>query len=218
MKRLMLDARHPDLAQLRDAVAVFDPLNLAAKAAALQLVPENADRLVRLYGAVGVAATVAPSAGQPSMSANKLRSFLNEPPLSDSAFASGEDPFNNPFAEVLTFHGGSYVVFPGVDDDACFVFRHLAKAVLNPKDPLSKPAFAEEARAICAFVLILSDEIASRAGLDHQVETVTDARGPVYTPGPEEMQNIIESAGVPPEEVMSAAHKDLRDAMGRPDL
>ncbi len=136
--------------------------------------------------------------------------------MSDSAFASGEDPFNNPFAEVLTFHGGSYVVFPGVDDDACFVFRHLAKAAFNPKDPLSKPAFAEEARAICAFVLILSDEIASRAGLDRQVETVTDARGPVYTPGPEEMQSIIESAGVPPEEVMSAAHRDLRDAMAPP--
>ncbi len=73
--------------------------------------------------------------------------------MSDSAFASGEDPFNNPFAEVLTFHGGSYVVFPGVDDDACFVFRHLAKAVFNPKDTLSRLAFAEEARAICAFVL-----------------------------------------------------------------
>ena len=212
----MIDARHPDLAQLRDALAVFDPLDLAAKIAALQLVPENVDRLVRLYGAVGVAATIASSAGQPSISANKLRRFVNEPPLSDSAFATGEDPFNNPFAEVLTFHGGSYVVFPGVDDDACFVFRHLAKAVLNPKDPLSKPAFMEEVRAITAFVLILSDEIASRAGLDRQVEVVTNAQGPVYTPGPEEMQSIIKSAGVPPEEVMSAAHKDLRDAMAPP--
>lgn len=212
----MLGAKHPDLAQLRDAVAVFDPLDLAARAAALQLVPENVDRLVRLYGAVGIAATITPSADRPHISANKWRRFLNEPPLSDSAFASGEDPFNNPFAEVLTFHGGSYVVFPGVDDDACFVFRHLSKAVFNPRDPLPEPDFVEEARALCAFVLVLSDEIASRADLDRQVEAVTDARGPVYTLGPEKMQSIIESAGVPPQEVMSAAHKDLRDAMAPP--
>ncbi len=38
----------------------------------------------------------------------------------------------------------------------------------------------------------------------------------MYTPGPEEMQSIIESAGVPPQEVMSAAHRDLRDAMAPP--
>jgi len=136
--------------------------------------------------------------------------------LSDSAFASGEDPFNNPFAEVLTFHGGSYTVFPGVDDAACFVFHHLAKAVFKPMAPLSKPAFAEEARAICAFVLILSDEVARRAGLDRQVETITDVRGPVYTPAPERMQSIIEFAGVPPEEVMSAVRRDLRDAVAPP--
>src|SRR5215210_398765 len=150
----MLGAKHPDLAQLRATVAVFDPLDLAAKTAALQLMPENVDRLVRLYGAVGVAATITPSAGQPSISANKLRRFLNEPPLSDSVFASGEDPFNNPFAEALTFHGGSYVAFPGVDDDACFVFRHLTKAVFNPRDPLPEPDFVEEARALCSFILV----------------------------------------------------------------
>jgi hypothetical protein len=212
----MLGAKHPDLAQLRDAVAVFDSLDLVARAAALQLVPENVDRLVRLYGAVGVAATITPSADRPRMSANKWRRFLNEPPLSDSAFASGEDPLNNPFAEVLTFHGGSHVVFPGVDDDACFVFRHLSKAVSNPRDPLPEPDFVEAARALCAFALILSDEIASRADLDRQFDAVTDARGPVYTPGPEEIQSIIEPAWVPPQEVMSEAHKDLRDAMAPP--
>lgn len=173
----MFGTKHSELAQLRDAVAVFDPLDLAAKTAALQLVPENVDRLVRLYGAVGVAASLEPSADRPRITAGKWRKFLNEPPLSDSAFASGEDPFNNLFAEVLTFHGGSYVVFPGVDDDACFVFRHLAKAVFNPRDPLSKPDFVEEARALCAFVLVLSGEIARRAGLDRQIELATDARG-----------------------------------------
>lgn len=209
----MFPSQQSDLASLRDAVAVFDALDLVAKTAALQLVPENVNRLVRLYGAVGIAASIKPSVGQPRITAGRWRKLLNEPPLSDSMFAIGEDPFNNPFTEVLTFHGGSYIVFPGVDDDACFVFRHLSKAVFNLRDPLIDADFVEKARALCAFVLVLSGEVARRAGFDRHVELNTDSRGPVFAPGTEDMQRIITSSGVLPEEVMSEMYRGLRDAM-----
>ena len=129
----------PSLTQLRGSVAAFDPLDLVAKAAALQLLPENADRLMRPFGVAGIAASLAPSTDLLRMSVGKWRRFLNDPPLSISLFFLAEDPFNNPFMETLTFHGGSRVVFPGNDDDATFVFRHLAKAVFGPTEPFSAP-------------------------------------------------------------------------------
>jgi hypothetical protein len=182
----------------------------------LQLVPENADRLVRIYGATAVTASVSPaSPGRPAISAGRLRRVLNEPPLSESAFASGEDPFNNPFAEVMIFHGGSFVVFPGVDDDACFVFRHLAKAVFGSKEPFSDPDFVEKARGLCSFVLALSDQVAMRADLDRRVQPISNAQGPVFTPAPEAIRSIVESAEAP-QEIMSAAGLDLRNAMAPP--
>ncbi len=174
---LMFGATSSELSELQNAISVFDPLDLAAKLAALQLVPENADRLVRIYGATAVAASVPPpSGGGPGVSASRLRRVLNGPPLSESVFASGEDPFNNTFAEIIIFHGGSHVVFPGVDDDACFVFRHLAKAVFGSNERFSNPEFKEKARALCSFVLALSDELATRARLDRRVQPVSGAQ------------------------------------------
>jgi hypothetical protein len=41
-------------------LAVFDPLDLAAKIAALQLMPENVDHLVRLSWVAGMVASIAP--------------------------------------------------------------------------------------------------------------------------------------------------------------
>ena len=138
-----------ELTQIRDSLATFDTRDLAARAAALQLVPENANRLARLFGVASIVSSLPPSSGRPSMSATRWRRFLNEPPLSTSQFALAEDPLNNPWTETLTFHDGSHVVFPGVDDDATFVFRHLAKAIFRAPEPFSAPAFSEEARELC---------------------------------------------------------------------
>jgi hypothetical protein len=59
-------------------LAVFDPLDLAAKIAALQLMPENVDRLVRLSWVAGMVASIAPGVDRPHVFAARLRSHLNE--------------------------------------------------------------------------------------------------------------------------------------------
>jgi hypothetical protein len=47
----MFRAASSELSGPQNAIAVFDPMDSAARTAALQLVPENVDRLVRIYGA-----------------------------------------------------------------------------------------------------------------------------------------------------------------------
>lgn len=206
----------PELTQFRNSVAAFDPLDLVTRAAALQLVPENADRLMRLYGVAGIAASLPPSTERPRMSATKWRKFLNEPPLSTSLFFLAEDPFNNPFTEILTFHGGSHVVFPGNDDDATFVFRHLAKAIFHSSNPFSNPGFAEEARKLCASVLTISNEIARRANLTHYVLPAPGPQGPVFGPSPEAIGRFMEETGISLQEMLAQNHEQLHPLLVPP--
>jgi hypothetical protein len=207
-----------ELTQIRDSLATFDTLDLAARAAALQLVPENANRLARLFGVASIVSSLPPSSGRPSMSATRWRRFLNEPPLSTSQFALAEDPLNNPWTETLTFHGGSHVVFPGVDDDATFVFRHLAKAIFRAPEPFSAPAFSEEARELCSTALALSNEIARRANINPGSTPAAGPEGPAFAPSPEAVERFMEETGATPQEVLSQAHGQLHPLLMPPGM
>jgi hypothetical protein len=152
------------------------------------------------------------------MSVGRWRRFLQEPPLSTSQFALAEDPFNNPWTETLTFHGGSHVVFSGVDDDATFVFRHLAKAIFLTSEPFSASAFREEALELYSAVLALSNEIARRANITREVSPAAGPRGPVFAPTPEAVERFMEETGVTPQEVFSQAHERLHPLLVPPGM
>jgi len=89
----------------QDACGVFDPVDLLATVAALQLLPENADRLIRIEALAHVAGGLQADRDKPKISLSKLRSILNSPPLSDE-IAQAEDPFPNPFVEEIAFFAG----------------------------------------------------------------------------------------------------------------
>lgn len=202
-----------NLDELREALEPFDRADLLAAAGALQLMPENADRINRLYGFAGVSATLPTRAGLPRISAGRLRGHLNGP-LAASPFAHGEDPFDNPFVDEAAFHGGPYLILPGVDDDSPFVFRHLARAATQSPKGFSAPGFAAEARALCVSVLTLSHEIAERAGLDRFTEPIGAAPAPVFV-SPERLGQAIEASGAPTQEA-SAAFEQLRGLIAPP--
>jgi hypothetical protein len=107
----------------RDRVANRNRDDLIAALAGLQLVPQNADRLLRLEGGVQ---TVASLDGVPArrVTRSELDAWLAATP-----FAVGEDPFNNSFVEELPFVGGSYRVLPGLMDGSAYLVRRLAAAI-----------------------------------------------------------------------------------------
>lgn len=194
--------------RLLEALEPFDRMDLTATAGALQLMPENANRVVRAYGFAGISASLPARAGLPRISAGRLRGYLNGP-LAASRFARGEDPFDNPFVDEVAFDGGPYLVLPGVDADSPFVVRRLAKAATRSPKPYSDPGFAAEARILCASVLALSHEIVERAGLDRFSEPEVTPPNPVFV-SPERLGEAIEASGVPPSEALAAAREQLR--------
>ncbi len=198
-----------DATGLGEALDPFDRAGLAAIAGALQLVPQNANRLLRLYGFAGTAASLPARTGLPRISTGRLRAYLNGPPLATSEFVLAEDPFDNPFADEVSFHGGPYLVFPSVDDDSSYVFRHLAKAIFSSPTPYIQPRFVEEARALCTSVLTVSHEIAERAGVDRFDEPAGATPNPVLM-SPERLGRAIEASGAPLDEAYATAYGQLR--------
>lgn len=147
---------------VRDQIAAFDPVDLLATAAALQLVPQNADCLIRLEAFALASASLHHTPGRHTISIPRVRKLLNSPPLSDE-IARAEDPLPNPFVEEIPFFGGSYRVFPGLTNGAAYVMRALATTLLR-KGGLSG-AFLGDACTRIRALLALSDAVAKKANL-----------------------------------------------------
>ncbi|MCI0330695.1 MAG: hypothetical protein L0196_07055 [candidate division Zixibacteria bacterium] len=154
-------------------ILAYDAFDLAACIGALQLVPENADRTLRLETAGALIASLKQDDTiRPPISSRKLDAWLNGPPFAtDIAWA--EDPFDSLFAEEVTFYGGSYTVFPGIAEESSFIIRHLAKAIFLSEETFPHEQFRREVYEVIRFTLALSNEIARKSNLsrkDHPVE------------------------------------------------
>ena len=81
-----------------------DPLDVLASLSALQLIPENAGRQIRLEAAANIAATLDADSQTRKLSPSKLRRILNEPPMHPF---TNEDPPNNLVSDEVMFIGGA---------------------------------------------------------------------------------------------------------------
>ena len=178
------------LASIRRALEPYDPLDLVAGSGALQLVPENANHLQRLEIAAAATAGMRPSAGHPPMSNQRWRVAVNGPPIADAQLLTLEDPVKHPFTEALTFHGGSYVVFPGLEADAPFILRQVLYAIFRLPPRVADPVFNREAHRTALGVLMVSDAVAQRAGLRRNTAPGPSANGTVTVPFPAPFERL----------------------------
>lgn len=154
-----------ELQNLAEFLRHYDVADLLASAAALQLVPGNADRAIRLELLSHVVASLPYVEEQPKISKHKLARVCSTPPLGNSEISSREDPAEQAFSEAFTFTGGSYTVFPGITSDATFILKHLNKAIFLGSDPFPNRNFVRSARNANLVILALSNEIANRIGI-----------------------------------------------------
>jgi hypothetical protein len=146
------------------ALARLDPLDVLAAIGALQLLPENANAIFRLEAAAGVASTAAPVEDGSGIADEAAIAWVNRP-----IFGAVADPFNNVFTDEFLFHYGSFVVFPGLREEAFFIVRMLARAVLHTRRDLPNEFF-QSAQRLAAATLMLSDAVARKARLHRGVE------------------------------------------------
>lgn len=160
----MPDRPGPNLQPLVDSVSPFRADDLLAKAAGLQLLPQNASRLLRLGALAHAAATKRQDQSLPAISGGGLRRVTNGVPLVPLV-GHLEDPYFAPFTESVFFHGGDYVVLPGLQKHSVFIVKCLCTGLFFRQDPFPNTNFAREAFRHLKALLTLSHEVSSRAGL-----------------------------------------------------
>ena len=154
------DNRDP-LDDLRAAVDAFDAADLVATAGALELIPANAERCLRLQAFAHAAVSLPYTEGLQLISMPRLRAILNGPNLESLAHA--EDPFPNAFVEEVPYYGGSYAVLPGAMSGATFTFRHLCRAIFKEGEIAGNTA--SRVNNIALGCLRMSSAMLARAGL-----------------------------------------------------
>lgn len=167
----------------------FDRADLASALAALQVTPENADRLLRLEFLSNVLSKLEGSGELPSPTRHRLQQICNSPPLSNSHFARIEDPFECAFTQCISFFGGSYIVFTGGLAGSVLQTQSLLAALFkndNQAIPVDLLRFAHQTSLA---VLLVSNRIARKAGLNRATPP-GQSRGGVVVPSATRMADL----------------------------
>lgn len=195
------------LQTLAEKLLPYDSADLLAAIAGLQLLPENADRAVRLEAFAHVAASLDDESDKPRISLHKLKQIANSEPLGKGFIAAQEDPCDNALTEAFTYHGGTFIVFPGIVDESTFILRHLARAIHSHADAYPQD-FVSMVDILLTAVLVLSNEIAHRAGLDRGAMPIFLGReGDVIVPDSRRLTQLKEVVSFSKEELTSLLAK-----------
>lgn len=172
-KTLYLPVSAAMLEEIVEETIPFDKLDLLSKIAALQLMPENANHAMSLDAIAHAVASQKYVPHQPEISLKRLKQICNSSTIATGPIGHSEDPSEQMFTEAFTFEGGSYVVFPGIVDDATYVLRNLTKAIFLSRESPFSSEFIQQARTITTAILELTDLIALKAGMKRGIDPVS---------------------------------------------
>ena len=168
-----------DIPALEGAIADFDRTDLLSAIAGLQLLPANAERIVRLEAFAYLVASgkskksrkVAPHALAPLCNCEALRTI-----------AHAEDPFDGVFCEEVLFHGGSYKVLPGITEHATFILKRINETIFFHRDSFPDASFVRTATHLIHGTLALSDRMCELAGVRRNPDLSTTGDGTIVVP------------------------------------
>jgi hypothetical protein len=164
------------LKQLFEIIHPYDPVDLMATIAALQICPENADHSIRLEALAHTVASNTFITGKPRISRHRLGRICNEAPLGGSEIQSQEDPCPNAFTEAFAFFGGSYIVFPGSLAEPTFILKHLNEAIFFSERFTDHEDFRNRIYELNQGILAISEAIAKRAEFRRNLPPITVSR------------------------------------------
>lgn len=174
------------LLEIVKTVSPYDSADLVATAGALQLLPENAAHIVRLDALAHAAASLDPATRTVKISSPRLRALLNN--TLDQSLGHAEDPPPDCVVEEIPFFGGSYKVFPGAGESLAFIVRNLISAIFFSPH-INQKEFLEASYGAAAALLLVSNEVASRAGLRRGTEPIS-ADPDIVVPSAEALQQL----------------------------
>lgn len=190
---------------LRNELTPFEPLSVLSACGALQLLPQNGNRLWRLEALATLGQGSARGDRHPR--AADLRRFLNEGQLGAVA-AQQEDLYDDLLVEELAFHLGSYRIGAGLAEDGVPVLRLVIRAVLLT-DILPRETWTARCQTAVA-ALHLSDYVLRAARLARNAVPAQTSDRLAHVPGASRLAGL--------RSLVTYTDDNLREAAGTADL
>jgi len=180
-----------ELNALRLSLGRFDVLDTVATVAALQLLPENADRSFRL-GVLSCLAANMPGGGDEKISRSNLAAILRSTSLSQ--LAPMEDQAEGLFAEDIAGPEGGYLMVCGPLQGTVPELRALCNAILGT-DSLQNE-FQYDASRLLVLFLRLGNRACKLARIRRGSQPVTTSHKKIVIP-PSEILSALKRAVTP---------------------
>lgn len=189
---------------LADIFTKNDSIDLLKSIAALGIVPENHGKNIRIE-LLTLRALKGFNSSSTKVSTSDLIQFINR----EYSTHHLEDPPVNMFTDLVTFHGGDYLILPGITETGSFILSNLLTAIFQwPSSNIPK-----EFRANChhctLLVLNISNAIATAMGYSRYQQGSASKEEIEFPPGErykqarsalefsnKEMKELLESYGV----------------------
>lgn len=168
-----------DIGGLIKSLSRYEKKSVLCAIAGLYLQPDNHSHTVRLETASRCACRV--SSGTKAIAASELLTILNKYLPTSGHIAMQEDPVDNMFTDNIVYHGGNYIVYPGITEQGGYILQTLLNAVFKERNRL--PEDFKSIISIAAYtVLIISSEIALRAGHSRYIDSSDLCRENIVIP------------------------------------
>lgn len=181
-----LPPSQPD--KLKAQFESYNQVELVATLGGLQVYPPNHCHTVRLELATRLACSIK-RGGKNQVKPKSFQRQLNEYLPTGSSVGMMEDPPENLFTENIIFHGGNYVVYPGIAEGGTFILRTLFESIFHQGPGLSKQ-FTAIATAAAVSLLTLSNEVAARLGHVRYMDSPDNWRKDIEVPELGEMERL----------------------------
>lgn len=179
-----------DISVAAASLQPHDPLDLAERTGALQMMPENGANVLRLELAATVASTLPPVSDLAPIGDQGWRQWLAAEPFGSWRVRALEDAACNPFTEPIIFYGGSYTVLPGTSEHSASQLQTLLNAIFlgSPARSRLSREFVRSARELAFAALSLADRCATKAGLRRDEIPDINATDEIVQPGAERLE------------------------------
>lgn len=174
--------------QIVAAFSNFQQIHLISALAGLQIFPKNHSYLPRLCTATQIACSLE-KGGSESLEKLDLEQLLTDFFPANGDISKFEDPPEGLFTENIEFRNGNNIIYSGISADGGHILRTILRSFSFNEQQLSNEFFHEVVPKTLALLLI-SNEVALRAGHHRYMDSEIQLWGPIKIPGKDEFDRL----------------------------
>ncbi len=173
----------------------FDKIELIKTFSALSIIPENHGKNIRLEELI-IHSLIEEKIGKDIPTEMELKKFLDKNFVKDSM----EDICVNTFTDLITFHGGDYIIFPGITEDGQQILSNQLGSIFHMPENKIPDWFKSNTMMVTLFMLGISKIIATRLGYSRYMEGAMD-ENKILIPDEPRLRELKESITITNEEM-----------------